>query len=59
MKINFSNSSIKKKFVKIGAKELVWSDSQSNIDEGSTIKWKHVLGVVYGKVSPNLTKKKF
>jgi hypothetical protein len=37
----------------------LWSDNQKDINDGSKIKWKNILGVVYGKVSHNLAKKKF
>jgi len=37
----------------------VWADEKIDIDSGSKVKWKHVLGIVYGKVSSNLAKAKF
>lgn len=46
--------------MRIEEKGLVWGDNQKDIEFTSSIcKWKHTLGVTYGKVSENLRKSKF
>ena len=59
-KINVGNSSVVDRYLKIEEKALVWGSSKDDTDyTSSNCKWKHVLGIVYGKVSPNLAKEKF
>jgi hypothetical protein len=60
IKVNYGNSSVAERYLKIGEKGLVWGSSKDEVEESSSsCKWKHVLGVVYGKASPNLAKDKF
>lgn len=60
MKVNFGNSSIVERYVRILEKALVWGNGKEDTDYSSSCcKWKNVLGLTYGKVSENLSKDKF
>lgn len=57
MKVNYGNNSIVERYLKIEEKVLAWAETKDEANySSSTVKWKHVLGIVYGRVSSNLAK---